>query len=343
MEQLSENNTEQENQTPVKPPVSLGKMLIEERERLGMSVADVAAQIKFAPRQIEALEADDFEHLPETAFLRGFVRSYAKILHLDAQTLLSALPQSESVAAEQIPAPVNVPFPVAHSSQRQNMILLGAAMLLALIVTGLAVWHFTSPAKHPNVVKLETPVSLPAEIPAVTAPLDLKQDKVETSVAAGSKSRTSAAAEKSSTTAEKSLPLPAKATAIPAKPAPVQTAIPAKPAPIQTAIPAKPAPVQVVPKTQETDTEKQSDSTTSLVKMRFVFDVESWAEIKDKDGNILSSRVHEAGSEMRLGGQPPLSLVIGHAGSVHLFKNGELVDLAPYTNASSEVARLTLE
>ena len=55
-------------------------MLREARERLGLSVADVAAQIKFAPRQIEALEADDFKHLPEAAFLRGFVRSYAKIL-----------------------------------------------------------------------------------------------------------------------------------------------------------------------------------------------------------------------------------------------------------------------
>ena len=65
MEQLPENTEEQ-----VKPSAtttqtttgqeSLGKMLREAREQLGLSIADVAAQIKFAPRQIEALEADDF-------------------------------------------------------------------------------------------------------------------------------------------------------------------------------------------------------------------------------------------------------------------------------------------
>ena len=78
MEHLPENNAEQGNLSAAIPLTSLGRMLREAREHLGLSVADVAAQIKFAPRQIEALEADDFKHLPEAAFLRGFVRSYAK-------------------------------------------------------------------------------------------------------------------------------------------------------------------------------------------------------------------------------------------------------------------------
>src|ERR1039458_7621063 len=96
MEHLPENNAEQSNRSAEIPLTSLGRMLREARERFGLSVADVAAQIKFAPRQIEALEADDFKHLPEAAFLRGFVRSYAKILHLDAQTLLAAHPGAKS-------------------------------------------------------------------------------------------------------------------------------------------------------------------------------------------------------------------------------------------------------
>jgi cytoskeleton protein RodZ len=53
------------------PPVSLGGLLREARERMGLSVGDVANQIKFAPRQIEALEADDFSAKPEAMFLRG--------------------------------------------------------------------------------------------------------------------------------------------------------------------------------------------------------------------------------------------------------------------------------
>ena len=58
---------------------------------------------------------------------------------------------------------------------------------------------------------------------------------------------------------------------------------------------------------------------------------------------MLSSQINPPGSELNLQGQLPLSLVIGHAAAAHLYQNGKPVDLAPYTNSSSEVARLTLE
>src|SRR3970040_2387988 len=104
MEQYPENNPAQTDKSDAKREVSLGAVLRDAREHLGLSVADVANQIKFAPRQIEAIEADDYQHLPEAAFLRGLIRSYAKILQLDAQALLAALPQFETVPTELVPA-----------------------------------------------------------------------------------------------------------------------------------------------------------------------------------------------------------------------------------------------
>jgi len=95
--------------------------------------------------------------------------------------------------------------------------------------------------------------------------------------------------------------------------------------------------------TKTTDSGNINDTAAQTITLRLVFDEESWTEVKDKDGNTLSARVHAPGSEMRLHGQAPLALVIGHALSVHLFKNGEPVDLTPYINSSSEVARITLE
>src|SRR4030066_1868916 len=163
MEQLPENNAGQDDSSAATPKPSLGRMLREARESLGMSVADVAGQVKFAARQIEALEADDFQRLPEIPFVRGFVRSYAKILHLDAQMLLAALPQAERVSTQFEPASVDVPFPVAHSAQRQNMILLGAALLLAVLVVAFSVWHFTTPQTPAETTRIEIPVSLPPE------------------------------------------------------------------------------------------------------------------------------------------------------------------------------------
>ena len=77
--------------------------------------------------------------------------------------------------------------------------------------------------------------------------------------------------------------------------------------------------------------------------MRLVFSEESWTEIKDKDSKIISSQVNPPGSELRVEGHPPFTMLIGHGLSVHLYQDDEEVDLKPYINKYSEVAHLTLE
>jgi cytoskeleton protein RodZ len=310
MEQIPENNADQGTRSASNPKTSLGGMLREARERLGFSVADVAAQIKFAPRQIEALESDDYIHLPEPAFVRGFVRSYAKILHLDTEVLLAAMPITKTDTTELMPAPVNVPFPVSNSPQKQNLILLGAALILAVIVVGFAVWHFTSPLKQPKAAKIETPVALPAETQIAPAPIEQSPNMVATPHPDEKKARS--LAEKPSA--------PAKTKAV--KP----------PAPT---IPPKDA-------LMENDTTSQAD-TGPTTTIRLVFEEDSWTEITDKSGKILSSQVNPRGSELTLKGHLPLSLVIGHATTTRLYQDGEPVDLTSDLSSANDVARLTLE
>ncbi len=291
MEQFSENNAGQGDSPAVMPAASLGKTLREARERLGLGIADVSAQIRLAPRQIEALEADDLQHLPEITFVRGFVRSYAKILQLDAQPLLAFLPQVNAEPASLAPVSVEAPFPSAHSPQRQNLIWLGAALLLSVLVVAFAVWHFTTPPAEPEMARVETPVPLPEDMQIITAPAVAGSGVV-------------------------ALPA-AKAT----RP-PEETAQPPVP------VPAAKAPSRIVPQ---------------AAALRLAFGEESWTEVRDRDGGILSSQVNPRGSELSLNGQAPFSLVIGRAASVQLYHRGKQVDLAPHTNSSSEVARLTLE
>lgn len=294
MEQLSENGAGQGG-TP-EAVASLGRTLREARERLGLSIADVAHQIKLAPRQIEALESDDYRQLPEMAFVRGFVRSCAKILHLDSEPLLALLPQPPKAVEPLVPASVEVPFPSPLSPQRQNLIVLGAALLLAVMVVVFAVWHFTTPQSKPETTTVETPVALPVEVQLVPASPVAESGTMASAVAAVS-------------------------TQLPV----AQPAVPA----------AKPA---TAPKAAQA----QADAGKTAA-LRLAFDQESWTEVRDQDGQLLSSQVNPPGSELRLDGRAPLSLVVGHANSVRLFYKGKQVDLKPYTNATSEVARLTLE
>ena len=335
MDQLNENNTGHDDSSPA-TAVSPGRSLREVRERTGLSVADVAAQTRLAPRQIEALEADDFARLPEMPFVRGFVRNYAKLLHIDAQPLLDALPQTRPVPAQQLPASVEVPFPNPRSPQQQNLIWLGASLLLAVVVVAFSVWHYITPVERPAEAQVkaaapqDTMLAAPVPVPFVP-PLEAAASAiVETPVAAAT-------------------PSAAALPAAPVKVTPPQETVPPKPpkeTPPQVAVPPKPVketpPQEAVPP-KPPKTAAQPAATPQTATLRLVFDDESWTEVRDKDGNIISSQVNARGSELKLGGAAPFSLAIGRANSVHLYYRGKPVDLKSHINASSEVARLTLE
>jgi cytoskeleton protein RodZ len=87
--------------------LSAGGMLRHARESAGWSIDMVSQQLKLAPKQVQALEADDYAQLPGRTFVRGFMRNYARLLRLDADALLSALP--ESAAAPSLDRPTLTP------------------------------------------------------------------------------------------------------------------------------------------------------------------------------------------------------------------------------------------
>jgi cytoskeleton protein RodZ len=267
------------------PTKSAGKMLSEARIQQGLSVADVAGRIKFAPRQVEALEADNFGQLPELAFVRGFVRSYARLLHLDETDILKALPQATKQTAPLVDL-AEVPFPTAHSARQINLLWLSAALGLALLLAiGILFINEKPENKKVVITKSVEEVPLKAQLPVVSA--------VE---AASSVAGTS---------------------------------------------------VEVAPSVNETPaTEVISKLNVAQNKVNtgaihFVFNTESWADVKDKDGKTLLKQVNAAGSEQWLSGNPPFSLIIGNASGVRLYYEGDEVDLKEFTEV--EVARLMLE
>ena len=126
-----------------------GAVLRAARERLGMSVADVAQHTRLAPRQIEALEADDYDHLPELPFVRGFIRSYARLLQIAPEPLLAGLPHDDHSSVPRMPPSVEAPFPSPFMVHRRNLILVGAALLLLVLLGLWLAWNATSNVPAP--------------------------------------------------------------------------------------------------------------------------------------------------------------------------------------------------
>jgi len=121
----------------------VGAVLTRAREALGLSIADIAQQLKFAPRQIEALEQGRFEDLPAGTFARGMLRSYARLLKLDPEPLLESI--APRVAAPDNAAAVasaRKPIPIVDNTRRVNLTYAALSIaMLAVIVGVVAEWQ----------------------------------------------------------------------------------------------------------------------------------------------------------------------------------------------------------
>ena len=133
----------------VPPVVTAGMLLRDTRLAAGWSIDAVAQQLKLAPRQVQAIENDDFGQLPGRTFVRGFVRNYARLLQLDVAEVLAALP--DAVAAPSLDSPSLAPSPrvmgelPAYLHAKPSSARWLVPLVLVLIIALAAAYEYTRP------------------------------------------------------------------------------------------------------------------------------------------------------------------------------------------------------
>jgi cytoskeleton protein RodZ len=152
----------------------VGEELARARMARGLSLADVAQLLKFAPRQLEALEQERFGALPGATFARGMVRSYARLLKLDPEPLLQRLDGCFSSPDDsRLTARFRQPLPFSESGRRSTVAYL-ALSVGCLAVAGVVgyEWHRerTAPAPMTFVAPARSPAS-PVESPRPALPI----------------------------------------------------------------------------------------------------------------------------------------------------------------------------
>ncbi len=66
-----------------------GDLLKDKRLLLELTLTDVASRTKVKPEYLLALEESDFDKLPSAPVTKGFLKSYARVLHLNPDTLIA--------------------------------------------------------------------------------------------------------------------------------------------------------------------------------------------------------------------------------------------------------------
>ena len=67
---------------------NIGIKLKEKREENGLSIEEVAEDLKMRPMQIESIEAGRKEDFKDVFYLKYFIRDYAKYLGMDSEKIL---------------------------------------------------------------------------------------------------------------------------------------------------------------------------------------------------------------------------------------------------------------
>lgn len=70
--------------------IGAGQLLRDARLAKGLGITDVAASLRLEVRAVNNLEADAFDKLPGPTFVRGYLRSYARLLDIPAGPVLEA-------------------------------------------------------------------------------------------------------------------------------------------------------------------------------------------------------------------------------------------------------------
>lgn len=84
------------NDTVTEPstPNGAGAQLRHARESAGVHIAALAVALKVPVRQLEALESDRFDQLPDATFARALAASVCRQLRMDPQSILDLMPQA---------------------------------------------------------------------------------------------------------------------------------------------------------------------------------------------------------------------------------------------------------
>jgi cytoskeleton protein RodZ len=299
---------------------SPGTQLAMRRQQFGWTIEQVASQINLAPRQIEAIEADDFAALPGMAVARGFIRAYAKLLKIDAAPLMEQIGGLPGTAENAIPlrrtiaATSFTPHRPATRARKGGSGKLVAG-LIAIALIGAGAYAFVGHTGVGASLAGKFSSHLPGSESA-TATQNGASAQVVEAPAAPALSQDSA-----QNSASSSVATPETAATTPA----------VTPAPLPPALMPSPS-LEPRPASSAAASEK-----ALVLKLR----EDSWVEIKRADNTTVVSRVMRAGSTESFDISGPVTLTVGNARGVDASLRGELLSLR--SGAKNNVARIRVQ
>ena len=330
--------------------LSSGAALEAARLAKGLTQQDVSNSLRYSVKQIDALEKNAFELLPDAMITRGFIRSYARLLEIDAEPLLASYRQSAASESDKAISVRSSMRPVQLTKESQpwlKYILASILVLLFLLAWLFYVDYMPKPesvehASLPDKVEQAAPndaaevqtlpeIALPAAQRLAEEGVDIPGAPATTAEAAVNAVTPSGTAVNDVKATDIKQPDMKQVNALTSPDSKMPASV-SQSTPTQSTATRPPAAQSAVP----TLSAKTAEKTVSMA-----FTAKTWVSIQDKSGKVIHEKMSQNGDQETMTAAPPLYVVIGNASGTRLKVNGQDVDLTP--NTKNNVARITLE
>ena len=291
--------------------VKLGDLLTRAREKLALSQKEIASRLNLKEEIISALDANDFDKLPAPTYVRGYIRSYARAVNLDADNLIKIFQGMADAPPEILP---DVKPKVQASSKDTPVKAMTYLITFTLMILIIAWWqgqNIVDTDFFLNKVKTseggEYPGGFTYTYNIVTHPEMLTVPIVENSEHMSENME--------ETDSPDILKLPET--------------------PNLESYKLKSSDQLSIDELSNLSAQTNSDT------LKMELTAESWIEVYDALGKKLYINLAKPGEKISLTGTLPLSVKIGNARAVSVNFNGKAFDTGKYTKAG--VARFLLE
>jgi len=142
--------------------LTVSDQLRQAREAAGMTQAAVAEQLFLTETFIRYMDAGEFHRLPKQAFVRGYLRSYARVVGLDGGQLVQLY---DEAFRETLPdTPADVAVSVKENRFSGPVVLTGVIGMGIVLILVLLVWLLTSDEDRADVGAMTPAAADPALI-----------------------------------------------------------------------------------------------------------------------------------------------------------------------------------
>lgn len=336
----------------------LGETLKQARERLSLSRHQAAQALRLPVKTVFALEEERHAELPEPAYVKGYIRAYARLLNLDHKALI------ERYAAAGVPGTeLSVDNSIGNGLPNQRSVGLNLGVVVLVWVVLSAVWWISQDSGYFDTADFNGPIEAgePAVIDA--AIMDSSSSDAQPTVADEEPwrpPRDITQAQPTSHGADASGLSPSAPEMSAMGPLPTLEAA-VTPNDEVSAVDVSPLHTEG-PEVESADQIPARDDSHALAEavdlggasapngvtvagpdvLRLDYNAESWTEVQDANGARLLYGLVPAGEVRRVEGAAPFRILLGNSRGVQVTINGQRFDHLPFAR-KNDTARFSVD